>query len=38
MCVERSEIVEVAVELFGFLATLAVRILLAADDDCVNGD
>lgn len=36
--VERREVVDVAVEQLGFLASPAVRVLLAAGDDGVDGD
>jgi len=36
--VERREVVEVAVELLGFLAPFAVWVFFAADDDSVDGD
>jgi hypothetical protein len=36
--VERREVVKVFLELFGFLAALAVRVFFAADDDGVYCD
>ena len=38
MRVERREGVEVAVKLFGFLASLAVGVFFAADNDGIYGD
>ena len=38
MRVKRREGVEVAAELLGFLAALAMGVFLAADDDGVDGD
>jgi hypothetical protein len=38
MRVQRSEVVEFAVKLFGFFTALSVRIFFAADYDGINSD